>query len=180
MADTAKRLKAFLKSPKGSKAAVALLIVAAALIALSEFFPRAKKTETVSSPSVEEEEHRLEKRLEEILERMAGVGECDVMVTFSQNAETAYATERKTSQQNEKKTDGSLSGSSQTEETYILIEDDAGNQTALEKTTVAPPIRGVVVVCTGGASATVRARVSDAVKTALGIGADRIFVTDAH
>lgn len=44
-------------------------------------------------------------------------------------------------------------------------------------TTIAPTIRGVVVVCSGCRSATVREKVSEAVSKALGIGANRVCVT---
>lgn len=162
-----KRLKAFLKTPKGGKTVIILIILAAALIALSDFFPLSEEKEETKTVSKEEEERRLEERLKSILESMEGVGKCEVMITFAGTAETVYATEK------------TAENSSQTAEEYILIEDKEGNQTALSRFTLSPSVCGVVVVCEGGFTAEIQARVTQAVKTALGIGSDRIFVTDA-
>lgn len=174
------RLSGFLKTKKGQKAVVISLIVAAALIALSDFVPfsREEPQEKEKTVTAEEYSYTLSQRLEEMLSSMSGVGECKVMVTLKGSEESVYVTEEKENSDTEQKSDGSGKTSNQKETGYIIIEDGSGGQTALSSKVISPEINGVLIVCDGGSSPSVKEKVTSAVKTALGIGSDRIYVTD--
>lgn len=175
------RLSGFLKTKKGQKILVALLVAAAAFVILSDSFggeTRQPSSEDETMMSDEEYEAALESRLREILESMSGVGSCSVMVTLTGSSETVFVTENKYSEDSEKNADGSEKNSHQSEENCIIIEDESGGQTALSSKYIRPEVAGVLVVCDGGTSPAVREKVVNAVKTALKIGSDRIYVTD--
>lgn len=176
----AESLRGFLKTKKGQRFTIFLLALAAALLLLWDYLPGesggsdAREDTTLSAEDYEE---GLEKRLTDILSDMEGVGDCRVMVTIENTGETFYVTQGKNAEETDEKADGGRSESHQTEENYIIMENETGDQSALSRKTDSPGIRGVLVVCKGGASATVRARVTEAVSTALGIGADKVCVT---
>lgn len=178
--DLKNRLGGFLKTKKGQKIAVIILIAAAALIALSDLisFSEEKPQKEEKTLTAEEYSQTVSEKLEEMLSSMAGVGECNVMVTLKGSEEALYVTETKENTDSEQKSDGSGKSSHQNETGYIIIEDGNGKQTALFSKVICPEINGVLIVCDGGASPTVREKVVSAVKTALGIGSDRIYVTD--
>ena len=56
-------------------------------------------------------------------------------------------------------------------------EDASGRDQGLVRTTRAPEVAGVAVVCRGGTDASIRLRVTEAVATALRLSADRVYVT---
>lgn len=174
------RLRGLFKTKKGQKVTVIILTVAAALIALSDFIPFSRETvwEENGTVTVEEYSSSVSQKLEEMLSSMSGVGECKVMVTLKGSEESIYVTEKKESSDSEQKTDGSGKSSHQSETGYIIIEDGNGGQTALSSKVICPEINGVLIVCDGGSSPSVKEKVTSAVKTALGIGSDRIYVTD--
>lgn len=177
--DLKNRLSGFLKTKKGQKTVVIILTVAAALIALSDFIPLDKEEKQApEAVTAEEYSNALSQRLEEILSSMSGVGECEVMVTLKGSEELLYVTEEKENSDTEQKSDGSGKTSNQKETGYIIIEDGSGGQTALSSKVISPEINGVLIVCDGGSSPSVKEKVTSAVKTALGIGSDRIYVTD--
>ena len=173
------KLKGFLKSKKGQKILVICLTAAAALIALSDFIPaKAPEEQPEKSITAQEYSDMLSSKLSEMLSNMSGVGECMVMVTLKGSEEKVYVTETKENGNSEEKSDGSNKNSHQSEKNYIILEDGNGGQTALSSKNVLPEINGVLIVCDGGDSVLVKEKVVSAVKTALMIGSDRIYITD--
>ncbi|MEG0571350.1 MAG: stage III sporulation protein AG, partial [Oscillospiraceae bacterium] len=57
-----------------------------------------------------------------------------------------------------------------------ILQDQNGNKTALLKTQIEPTVKGVVIVCEGGANATVESDVTQAVMTALDIKSNKVCV----
>ena len=111
-----------------------------------------------------------EERLENILSYIEGVGKVSVMLTVDGTEEYIYVREEKESilQDNDSK-------SSETENKYILVQNN-GNKEALVKKVINPEISGVVVVCEGGETSSVREKVYNAVSVSLGIPSNRIYV----
>jgi len=114
-----------------------------------------------------EELAKTEAAMEEILEKINGVGRVDVMLTLQSGSELVLAEE------------GSLrySGDSRTPDSYERtnqpITDSGGVVVTQERY---PQYRGALVVCDGGGSDTVRLQVINAVSALTGLGADRIAV----
>ncbi len=171
-----------LNQDKKIKIFVAIGIIGVALIALTTFIPEKQDAviETKTEATMEDYEQRLENQILELVTSIQGVGEAKVMITLKNGVEYVYAKEEK---QNTDTTNGAL-GDNQTvqqrdnyEQKTILVEDQDGRKKALIRTTLEPTVRGVVIVCQGGDDIYVQQNVIDAVKTALGIGSDKVCVT---
>ena len=105
-------------------------------------------------------EEQLEQRLESLITQISGAGSTEVMVTVFSAEEVIYA-------QNTQQT-----GEGAHTETHVLLE----NGTALTKTTLAPQISGVAVVCEGGSNVTVVARITEMLSALLDLPTHRISV----
>lgn len=99
----------------------------------------------------------VEARLRQILGRIDGAGEVDVMLTEAAGEEIVY------------QTDGDPGDT-------VLITDADRNERGLVRTRQPPSYRGAVVVCTGADSAAVRLAIVDAVSKVTGLGSDKISV----
>lgn len=101
-------------------------------------------------------EAKLEKELEAICEAVAGVGECEVMVTLAGGYTVQYASDG----------DGNPAtvGTGSSEE-------------AIFRTMLPPAVSGVGIVCRGGNLPSVRQTLTDLVSTTLGISSNRVYIT---
>lgn len=127
--------------------------------------------------------HETEAKLREILGRVAGVGEVEVMVTLRNGVEYRYAKDAKTSSVMTYSggTDHPVprEQTADAEERYLLV-DGSGGKSPLVLTAVPPTIKGVVVVCSGAASPIVQGRVIEAVSTALGVSSLQVCVVPSE
>ncbi|MDF2922002.1 MAG: spoIIIAG [Paenibacillaceae bacterium] len=124
-------------------------------------------------------EQAYEARLREILTKIVGVGEVEVMVTIDSTEELQVEKNVKDSQQvtNEKGNNGEtrhITDMSRTTDAVLM--NQSGDQTPLIVKTTKPKIRGVVVVAKGAENATVKLLISDAVERGLEVPAHRISV----
>ena len=123
---------------------------------------RAAKTENTFSAQ-RQAEAALETRLEKLLSSVAGVGRAEVMVTLDRLEETVYAADSETRD----------SGGS---EKTVTVRDGSG-ENGLSETRILPVVRGVAVICRGASGAGIRREVTQLVCAALGVGANRVYVT---
>ena len=110
---------------------------------------------TEQAATAVEETVSAEKRLEDLLRRIDGVGEVDVLLSCSTSAVTEYVS------------DG--------DET-VIVSTGSGKQEGLVRYTRYPQYLGAVIVCDGGGSADVRLYVTQAVSQFTGLSSDRITV----
>ena len=178
-----KRFAELLSSGKGVKIAVIAGLAGMALILLSTLLPQKSAREqtlpTASGTDAAAYAEQLENRLKNIIGKIQGVGECDVLVTLSGGSEYIYATEEKSSTKRSEDTlESKLSVNEQDtgEQQYIILKTDDGEQ-ALLITEIAPRVSGVVVACTGGGNEEVANQVIKAVTTALDISSTKVCVT---
>ena len=101
-------------------------------------------------------EERIENEIAAMCEAVAGVSDCEVMVTFESGYSAVYVTNK----EKEPVTVGS--GSS---------------EKAIFDAVSPPSVSGVGIVCRGGNSDAVRATLTDLVSTMLGIPTNRVYVT---
>ena len=155
----AQRLAGALKRPSSLLILAGLLGLG--LIFLSDSAGRASGAaqEPTASAQIEAYEAQMERRLTELIERMDGAGQAQVMVTFEATGETVYALDERISQD----------GSTQSE--HVL----AGGQ-PVTREMLLPTVQGVAVLCQGGDDVVVQARVTEAVSVLLGITTNRISV----
>lgn len=177
-------LKTLLQDGKKLKIIIAFGIAGILLIFLSSFLPKGDKT-PVSVPAAEEPaltneeyEERYRETVESLVRNISGAGRAEVVVTLESGVEYLYETEENTTNDTQNEAQDSYSQKSSLERTILLIEDENGRKKPLLRKTLAPKIRGVVVVCEGGGNLQVVERVTEAVTTALGVSSARVCVAE--
>lgn len=163
-------------SPNKIRIAMVMGIAGMILIMISEIIPDKKRTpepESKSETTSDEADtfrKSTENELRSLLEKIEGVGECEVMVSVEGTTEYVYAQNisRYTDEDADRKSD-------KLDENIVIIENSSGRQ-ALVRRVIRPQISGVVVVCEGGGDIRVNERVLKAVSTALNISSGRVCV----
>ena len=150
-------------------------LAVAALGAVLLLWPReegaAQVQTTVQHTVSESDVEALEKKMEEILSKMSGVGRVDVLLTLESGAELVLAT------------DSTLrySGSPQNPDDYdrsnetVTVSGGSGTDVVVTQQRSAK-FRGALVVCDGGDNDRVRLKIVEAVCALTGLGADRVAV----
>ncbi len=162
-----KRLYDLIATCKNNKKSVCILCVAVfILLFLCCGDIISEKTDNVDTTVTEvcSLERELEKKLEDFLGTVDGVGNAEVCIMFDLLAETTYAVDVE-------------SGSDEHSTAYVIIENADGSEGGLPISVRAPQIRGVAVSCEGGASAKVRNEVTALLTASLGISANRVYVS---
>ena len=160
-------------------------IIGIALIFFSGFIKSEKKDQEVNqkaeSTSIDDYVKQLEANLTNMVSCIKGAGDCKVMVTIENGAQTIYATEgKKNTEDTEDSSNGELKRrqkSDDSETKYITVKGPNGEEEALAITEEQPTVKGVVVVCSGGDDPEVQQRIINAVTTALNITTKRVCVT---
>lgn len=132
--------------------------------------------ETVASVSQAAVEEALEERLRSLVEAITGNDDAAVLVTLEGDTQTVYATQGKTNV--DKQSGGEETSRSQTdsENSYVIVKNADGSQSALKLTEIYPQVRGVVVVTPQAEDARIKERILTAVTTAFGISSSRVCV----
>ncbi len=141
------------------------------VIALSEWVPSgAGQTDSPASVAVSASavEQALEARIAALVSRVAGVGDCRVMVTLESGSRYVYASEQSYS--------GPANNRGGSEKT-ITVQTDTG-PVGLLVTEIQPTVKGVAVVCAGGGNEAVREQVRSLICAALNISSGRVFVAE--
>lgn len=124
-------------------------------------------------------EQAYESKLRDILTKIAGVGEVEVMVTIDSTEELQVEKNTKETQQstNEKGNNGETRFISETSRSAdaVIMNQSGGSNPLIVKTTK-PKIRGVVIVAKGAENATVKRLIAEAVERGLEVPAHRISV----
>ena len=129
-------------------------------------------SQTVSAPQAQS---GLQEEMEEILGKIQGVGEVQVLLTVESDGERQLAQDSELS----------YSGSTAAPEDYmrssetVLVDSGSGDAPVVTRT-VYPTYRGALVVCQGGDRADVRLAVTEAVTALTGLTADRVTVAKSQ
>ena len=155
-----------------------------ALIAIS-VIPQNKKQETSNTVSTnaktqasseESEKEDLESKLTEILSKINGAGDVDVMITFESSEEIVPAYNSNTTTETTKEQDssgGEKTTTSSTENKTMITSNS--NEPVVLKTSEAK-IKGVIVVASGASDPKVKELLYDAVKTSLQISVHQVEI----
>ena len=146
---------------------VAAGLIGMALLCLSEWLPAeptaasSEQEPAVSSGHSDGQFYatELEQRLQDLIQKVDGAGQCRVMVTLSAGEETVYATDTE-------------QGETSSRSEHVVLGDEA-----LIESVQAPEILGVAVVCEGGADVRVQNTITEMIRALTGIGANHITVT---
>lgn len=109
----------------------------------------------------------MEEKLSQILSRVKGAGEVQVLLTYSTGQETVYQTDTDISQKED---------STNSKKDTVTVTDSDRNQTGLIQRVDPPVYLGALVVCQGADDPSVKLAIVEAVSKATGLGADKICV----
>lgn len=129
--------------------------------------------------SFREYEEAYQNRLKDILTKMVGVGEVEVLVTIESTEEVTVERNTKETQQitNERDQHGAtrhITDISKSGE--VVLYEVSGAKQPLVVKTIKPKIRGVLVVAKGAENLTVKKMISEAVERGLDVPAHRISI----
>lgn len=171
-----------LKFKKNKKNFILIIgIVGILLIAMSSTFKKDKPTisNEVLSQTDEEYCNQLEKKVSELVTAITGDKKCIVAVTLENSNEYIYADQNKIdSDETEDKTGSDITTKQthKTEQEYIIIEGENGEESALIVTEKKPSVRGVAIV-SNGINELTKQHISEAVASMLGVADRKISIT---
>ncbi|MEB3101446.1 stage III sporulation protein AG [Ferviditalea candida] len=126
-----------------------------------------------------EYETMYESRLKEILEKIVGVGEVNVMVNIDSTEEIVVEKNRKDTQQvtDEKDQSGATRHVTDvTQDGEVVLYQVSGDQTPIVLKKIKPRIRGVLIVARGAENLTVKKLIVEAVERGLDVPSYRISI----
>lgn len=145
-----------------------------------------KKLATTEETSIEtssNSKNELEIRLEEILSKIQGVGEVDVLINYSESSEVIPMYNENTKTSNTQETDTS-GGTRTIEETdsqkEIIYEENDGEKTPITQKVVEPKIEGAIITAKGASSAEVKSSIIQAVEAVTGLATHKIQVFEMN
>ena len=143
------------------------LLLGILLLAAGRSFSDSKEEVPQTVAAAETADRATERRMAEILSKIQGAGQVDVMLTYRQ-------TEEKTIAHNETREE---SGETlRTEQTAILLEDGDGATEPLILTETSPVVEGVVIAAQGADSPGVAAALNQAAQALLDVPAHKVAV----
>ena len=129
--------------------------------------PKQTTVKKDSQVHTEEKNVSINDQLSDILSKVKGAGDVQVLLTVQAGEETRY--------QLDEVTEVTEQGSSTKVSTIILSNMDK-QQAGLVRQVIPPIYKGAVVVCQGGDDPSVKLAITEAVSKVTGLGADRISV----
>ena len=165
------KLRSFLEDLSAREKARRLLLIAAlagiVLLAFSSLSGKESGEEEPPEPDVSQEDYetQLREKIETMVCAITGEEEALATFTFERAFEAVYAADQKREAN---------------ERSYIVLRRSDGSQELGEVTKLSPQVRGVTVVCEKGGEPVFRARIIEAVSTALGISSHKVCVLEYH
>lgn len=121
------------------------------------------ETQEEAGAQTEDYESRMEQRLKELLEKVEGVGQVQVMLTFEGTGEKRV------------EKDAALDPEAQREET-VYEERGSGERTPYVTSETNPRVEGVLVIAQGGGNSRVRQEILEAAQALFGVDAHKIKI----
>lgn len=124
-------------------------------------------------------EDNLETKLENILEKINGVGKVDVMLTYTESTQIVpiYNKTEKTTNTNESDSGG---GTRKIEESdvsqEVVYQEKEGKGTIATQKTMSPKIEGAIITAQGAGNPTIKTNIIQAVEAATGLATHKIQV----
>ncbi len=169
MTQLGEQLQKVIRGLKKYKYALVVLLLGMALLLIPS-----KTEKTASEKEVRnttDYAHSMEARLTQALSQIEGVGKVQVVLTLANEGTIHYHSDvQRSREENE-------NGSTEREEqkTVILSEGSAYDEAAVSSVDT-PRFQGALIVCEGGANASVRLRLTQAVAALTGLSSEKITV----
>ncbi|MEG0178455.1 MAG: hypothetical protein RR573_07810 [Oscillospiraceae bacterium] len=162
-----------------SKIIFAVGIIGILLIFISSVLPmKSKNTKDKGDEYISESEYIsvTEAKLTEMLAKMHGVGSVKVMITLESDGDYIYAQNERSDNEKQDANNENQSEKHSYESEHIIL-DNGNDKKALVETHLAPEVKGVAVICTGGGDITVISKVTEMISALLNVSTNRICVT---
>lgn len=182
--------KTFFKTQKGKKDQwLILLLVGILLLVIAMPVSKKEDDDTGSKESKDTENYvkqdqsdtayarQLERRLEEVLQKVDGVGNVSVMITLSSSSEKVVEKDREISSDSSREAAGgsAVSSKSSSSETSVYY-GGSGDGAPYVKKEISPEVEGVLVIAQGGDNAVVIGNITEAVQALFGVDTHKIKV----
>ena len=162
------RISGLLKKLNKYKYTGLVLLLGVILMLIPQKNEKKSEPAVVSEPSESEQrELPLEEKIASILEKMDGVGQVDVLLSFETGPSYQYQTDSRFRQQD---------NSEETETETVLVTDDTKGEKPITVYTRYPTYQGALIICQGADSASIRLQITQAVADLTGLGSDKISV----
>lgn len=127
--------------------------------------------------------NELEIRLKDILSKIQGVGEVEVLINYSESSGIIPMYNENTKSSNTEETDTS-GGTRTIQETdsqkEIIYQEDSGEKTPITQKVVEPKIEGAIITAKGANNAEVKAKIIQAVEAVTGLATHKIQVFEMN
>ena len=144
-------------------------------LASSKTSQDADSNQTSSSSNSES----LERRLEDILKNIEGVGDVKVFINYSESSETVAMYNENSKKSTTEETDKS-GGVRKVEEAdsqkEVIYQEQNGNKTPIVQKTIEPKIEGAIITAKGASDINVKTNIIQAVEAATGLATHKIQV----
>lgn len=159
-----------------------LIVLVITLILINRIMVEDKSTNTpkdsdyVELASTQVVQNDLEKRLESILSKISGVGNVEVLITYSESSSISpLYNETSSISISEEKVEAGNTKTTETNESQREILVDSASQPIIEKS-VNPKIEGAIITAEGANNSNIKADIISAVEAATGLATHKIQV----
>ena len=123
--------------------------------------------------------YKIDAELEEILSKIEGVGEVNVMITYSQTSQTVplYNEDRTTKDTEETdKSGGTRKITESDSKKDIIFKESDGEKQPITQSIISPKIEGAIIAAKGAANVDVKTKIVQAVEAVTGLATHKIQV----
>lgn len=139
----------------------------------------AKENISKENNTMEASKDEIERKLEDILEKIDGAGDVKVMITYQDSGTQVVEKDKNTSENSLEESDSTggvrSTKEQQLQETTVYEEADAGNTPFVSKELL-PKVEGILIVASGGDNQKVKQNISEAVLALFQVEAHRIKI----
>jgi stage III sporulation protein AG len=163
-----------------------LLVVGVIILSLPDFSKSGSTSGEQESASASSQSDStqytkdLEERLKTIIEKIEGVGQCEVMVTLQNGTEYVFANESRINQTSTSDSSSSqisrVSKGEDKEYKILTVNDGSGGQKPIVIKENEPKVKGVLVACEGGNNDKTIYKITEALKILFEIPSNKVCV----
>lgn len=139
----------------------------------------AKENISKENNTMEASKDEIERKLEDILEKIDGAGDVKVMITYQDSGTQVVEKDKNTSENSVEESDSTggvrSTKEQQLQESTVYEEADAGNTPFVSKELL-PKVEGILIVASGGDNQKVKQNISEAVLALFQVEAHRIKI----
>ena len=139
----------------------------------------AKENISKENNTMEASKDEIERKLEDILEKIDGAGDVKVMITYQDSGTQVVEKDKNTSENSLEESDSTggvrSTKEQQLQESTVYEEADAGNPPFVSKELL-PKVEGILIVASGGDNQKVKQNISEAVLALFQVEAHRIKI----